>query len=160
METATKSAFWRCFRIFWSLIFFNWCGSVAKQGWGMTPYPLANTGRNPLGPRPLLAPTMRRTIELPGRFLVLRGTRMSPKNPFLTKPFLTKQCSCGGGNPACYKCGGWGYVDAIGEGRGTENISVGLGNLSAGKNRRKICPYCNWQGRKLTRHLRLCHPNA
>jgi len=23
------------------------------------------------------------------------------------------QCSCNGGNPSCYKCGGWGYIDSI-----------------------------------------------
>lgn len=31
--------------------------------------------------------------------------------------YLKTPCSCGGSNENCYKCGGWGYLDAIGEGR-------------------------------------------
>lgn len=77
---------------------------------------------------------------------------MQHKPPFVAKPLLTKPCGCGGRNPSCYKCGGWGYVDAIGEGRGTEKISVDLGTPGFAA--------FGTSGRKLTRHLRLVHPDA
>ena len=31
--------------------------------------------------------------------------------------FLRQPCSCQGSNETCYKCGGWGYIDKISEGR-------------------------------------------
>ncbi|WP_392562525.1 hypothetical protein RHO12_03315 [Orbus sturtevantii] len=30
---------------------------------------------------------------------------------------LKKPCSCGGNNPNCYICGGWGYIDSVSESR-------------------------------------------
>jgi hypothetical protein len=39
-------------------------------------------------------------------------------------------CGCGGMNPTCYSCGGWGYLHRIGEGRasaGATGISPGPG---------------------------------
>lgn len=45
-----------------------------------------------------------------------------------------QQCSCLGGNPNCFKCGGWGYIDAISAGR------ISAGPVGAPLNR-------NWGGR-------------
>jgi len=37
---------------------------------------------------------------------------MTIRNGYLKTP-----CSCGGTNENCYKCGGWGYIDPVGQGR-------------------------------------------
>lgn len=45
---------------------------------------------------------------------------------------LKKPCSCGGNNPNCYMCGGWGYIDSVSESR----ISSGQGQLAKAKPRK------------------------
>lgn len=46
---------------------------------------------------------------------------------------LEKKCSCEGRNPQCAYCGGWGYLDSIGEGR----ASSGQGELAPARKRKK-----------------------
>jgi hypothetical protein len=57
-------------------------------------------------------------------------------------------------------CGGWGYVDAIGMGRSTLNISSNLIVKDKKKRPRLDCPYCDWQGSKLARHIRIHHQDV
>ncbi|EPM8441311.1 hypothetical protein ACTR42_000230 [Citrobacter freundii] len=45
---------------------------------------------------------------------------------------LEKKCQCEGRNPQCAYCGGWGYLDSIGESRG----SSGQGQLAPAKKKK------------------------
>ncbi len=49
---------------------------------------------------------------------------------------LNKQCVCGGRNPNCVACGGWGYIDKVSESRS----AVGQGEIAPGHTRRKNNP--------------------
>ena len=40
--------------------------------------------------------------------------------------FLRQPCTCEGSNENCFRCGGWGYIDRIGEGRSTPT-ATGIG---------------------------------
>ena len=44
---------------------------------------------------------------------------------------LNKPCSCGGSNPSCSRCGGWGYIDEISNSRGP----VGQGEMAPPRKR-------------------------
>lgn len=88
-----------------------------------------------------------------------------------SKEFLRIPCTCQGTNENCFKCGGWGYIDRIAEGRSAPSI----GSLGAGSSRsasmssrgsvaksRKIrpavnCPQCGALTTRLARHLRKVH---
>lgn len=85
--------------------------------------------------------------------------------------FLRIPCTCQGTNENCFKCGGWGYIDKIAEGRSAPPI----GGLGAGSSRsalkpsrgtvaknRKIrpavnCPQCGVLTTRLSRHSRKVH---
>lgn len=43
------------------------------------------------------------------------------------------QCSCRGGNPDCYKCGGWGYIDGVSANRITAGPVGDAGKQSLAK---------------------------
>lgn len=50
------------------------------------------------------------------------------------------ECTCRGGNPNCYKCGGWGWLgDEIGQRRGGLNEIVKIGKLSKSGSHRIDC---------------------
>lgn len=80
--------------------------------------------------------------------------------------FLRQQCSCGGNNPNCYKCGGWGYIDRIGQGRASDGPA---GTPSSSRSRRKSpkparvsptlvrCPHCGMTVRRIDKHLKKVH---
>lgn len=77
---------------------------------------------------------------------------------------LSTQCSCMGQNPNCYKCGGWGYIDAIGKGRASDG-AAGAPAASVKSKKKKgkarptvVCPQCGSLVERLTRHLRKAHP--
>lgn len=80
--------------------------------------------------------------------------------------FLRKECSCGGSNPSCYKCGGWGYIDKISQGRaspgpaGTPGSSRGRRRApknSAVKPTLVKCPQCGAMVGRLAKHLKKVH---
>lgn len=90
------------------------------------------------------------------------------------KSFFGQPCQCGG-NPRCFRCGGWGYLDVIGAGRAsagpTGSLMARRGNRSI-RLRRKArksskrptqpqvpCPHCSAQVRtsRLERHLARVH---
>lgn len=66
--------------------------------------------------------------------------------------FFRQPCSCGGLNENCYRCGGWGYVDQIGEGLG-EGVHAFRESLPV------TCPICHCQIKKsdFRRHLNIYH---
>lgn len=88
--------------------------------------------------------------------------------------FMRTPCHCGGSNENCFRCGGWGYLDKIGEGRSLP-VAHGLGprltaadreamrraeeraRLLAGGTGLRECPLCRTLLRKLQRHLRRVH---
>jgi hypothetical protein len=99
-----------------------------------------------------------------------RSERMVPSTAFLRTP-----CSCGGTNENCFKCGGWGYIDPIGEGRSTP-VATGFGREETYEarieGRRKMlqlapvprsrpnqqCQICGIFVRRLSRHNAKAHP--
>lgn len=68
------------------------------------------------------------------------------KSPFIAPSYITVPCSCGGSNPGCFKCGGWGYLDHIG------NAVHGRSLPSLGK-----CPICSQACKKLEEHMQRVH---
>ena len=52
-----------------------------------------------------------------GRGVGHHGEGKGTQGPLQQQALLKQACSCQGENPNCYKCGGWGYLDPIGEGR-------------------------------------------
>lgn len=88
-----------------------------------------------------------------------------PRPIFLPDSSILKNpCSCRGGNPTCFKCGGWGYIDSIGNGRAapgpaTLPISSGKSRKTKKKQTRLlvVCPECKVQTTRLTKHLRKVH---
>ena len=90
--------------------------------------------------------------------------------------FLTIPCSCGGQNESCFRCGGWGYIDAIGEGRsapadllaGSISVTARTTKRSGGKRKNprlpsnlpNICPQCGVAVRNLQKHLNKVHTGA
>lgn len=97
------------------------------------------------------------------------------ENKMSNNEFIKSPCSCLGGNPSCFKCGGWGYIDAIGESRS----AVGSGELAPRQPKRKgkekkrktrekgsistylsnlpSCPQCGAKVKNLTRHTNKVH---
>lgn len=86
--------------------------------------------------------------------------------------FMKEPCTCQGNNPSCFKCGGWGYIDVIGESR----AAAGAGELAPrgpprkgkakqrknSKSRAKpsvwvTCPICKIQCLHIDRHLKKAH---
>lgn len=77
------------------------------------------------------------------------------------------ECTCRGGNPNCFKCGGWGW---IGDGISKHRASASSGPLLPGKSvrvrtsKRKTarnipCPYCKKKVANLDHHVSVTHPN-
>ena len=77
------------------------------------------------------------------------------------------ECTCRGGNPNCFKCGGWGW---IGDDIFKHRAPPSSGSLSPGKsvqgkrNKRKAarnipCPYCKKKVANLDNHVSVTHPN-
>lgn len=52
--------------------------------------------------------------------------------------FFKRPCSCGGGNENCFRCGGWGYIDSISEGRALDGALVAGGELRKNKLKNKV----------------------
>ena len=83
--------------------------------------------------------------------------------------FLKIQCSCSGNNPNCFKCGGWGYIDSIGEGRASAGPAgapsssregggfVAIPRSQQKARRLRACPVCGVLVRKLEKHARTVH---
>lgn len=61
---------------------------------------------------------------------------------------LDKKCQCQGMNKTCCHCGGWGYLDSIGEARS----SAGAVGLTKSKNKKSPCRVSN------TKKVTLRHP--
>ena len=65
-----------------------------------------------------------------------------------------------GSNESCFKCGGWGYLDRIGDGRSTP-VAHGVGPQTHGRVRPhkalRQCPICEAGVRSLSKHLRKVH---
>lgn len=40
--------------------------------------------------------------------------------------FMRQPCTCAGSNENCFRCGGWGYIDRIGESQFTP-VATGIG---------------------------------
>lgn len=86
-----------------------------------------------------------------------------------TGGFLTTPCSCGGANENCFKCGGWGFIDKIGLGRGTPTLhGIGSQFVPAQHNTPKRtrgssalqmfqCPHCSVKVPKLQKHINKIH---
>ncbi len=53
--------------------------------------------------------------------------------------FLNAACSCGGQNNNCFRCGGWGYIDSIAQGRNqhSEFVAGTIANKKKVKNPRR-----------------------
>jgi uncharacterized C2H2 Zn-finger protein len=105
-------------------------------------------------------------VQTNGRKTPSRVERAEPSSAFLRTP-----CSCGGTNENCFKCGGWGYIDAIGVGRSTP-VAKGFGRentyearfegrlknpLTTGSPMHR-CPICGITVKRLARHLAKAHP--
>ena len=76
------------------------------------------------------------------------------KNTGYTPPqLLKKQCSCFGGNPNCFKCGGWGYIDALSAGR----ISTSPAGAPLVPKRKVRCPNCGARVAQLHQHIQRMH---
>jgi hypothetical protein len=80
--------------------------------------------------------------------------------------FLREQCSCGGSNPNCYKCGGWGYIDRIGQGRASDGPAGTPGHSPTRRMSRKAarvapvlirCPHCGVKVQGIGKHLKKSH---
>jgi hypothetical protein len=54
---------------------------------------------------------------------------------------IKKPCTCRGGNPACFKCGGWGFVRDKGIGSGGSSSGLKVRKKSGITNAK--CPICN-----------------
>lgn len=104
-------------------------------------------------------------------------TQSTPQqNVVVEKELLTVPCSCGGQNENCFRCGGWGYIDAIGKGRAAppslmaskdSTVDRTKAKTRRGKPRNpnqsvkpiRICPFCETSIRNLQKHLKKAHPN-
>jgi hypothetical protein len=80
--------------------------------------------------------------------------------------FLKVPCSCSGNNPNCFKCGGWGYIDAIGEGRASagptgspRRVGGGGGFTTTRRASGQLhrCLECGAAVRRIARHMRNVH---
>lgn len=83
----------------------------------------------------------------------------------LSRPSQMPECTCRGGNPNCFKCGGWGWV---GDDISKHRARPYSGPLSPGKTARAKrkerkaarnipCPYCNKKVSNLDRHVSVTH---
>ena len=78
----------------------------------------------------------------------------------MTSQQFSTPCTCRGGNPNCFRCGGWGYIDGIGKGRASPGLaSTGkLGAIRSGRRKAfKVCPVCGQSVMKLEKHLKKVH---
>lgn len=71
------------------------------------------------------------------------------------------ECTCRGGNPNCYKCGGFGW---IGSDLYRSPVSVSAGKSVRGKKKRNVvgnvtCPYCKKKVVNLDHHVSTVHPD-
>jgi len=86
------------------------------------------------------------------------------------------ECTCRGGNPNCYRCGGWGLLDRIGEGRASAGPAGARKQPATKPNRSRVkkkpnanvrerptvlttqqCPRCGCAVKKLSRHIAKVH---
>lgn len=78
----------------------------------------------------------------------------------MTSQQFSTPCTCRGGNPSCFRCGGWGYLDGIGKGRASPGpTSVRTSHIMLGRSRGKleICPICKIGVKRLKKHLLRAH---
>ena len=77
------------------------------------------------------------------------------------------ECTCRGGNPNCFKCGGWGWIgDDISKHRASRSFGpMSLGKSVRGESRKRKaarnipCPYCKKKVANLDHHVSVTHPN-
>jgi predicted type IV restriction endonuclease len=82
---------------------------------------------------------------------------------------MKKLCTCLGVNPDCAKCGGWGYIDEIGENLASPDTPSQAPPLTPSKPKRRtssrppgrfVCPECGVLVAKIVRHRNKWHPHA
>jgi hypothetical protein len=84
--------------------------------------------------------------------------------------FLREPCTCAGNNPSCFKCGGWGYIDVIGNARsaagagewapkGTiKRTTINTARKAKSKTKKLfICPQCGAECTNLPKHIKKIH---
>jgi hypothetical protein len=83
------------------------------------------------------------------------GITREPKPGEAKNAPLPVACGCRGGNPNCFRCGGWGYLDSIGKARASPG-SDGAAFSTPRAKRRKRCPNCGAMVGRLGKHLKKC----
>lgn len=74
------------------------------------------------------------------------------------------ECTCRGGNPNCFKCGGWGQI-----GNGAINSLIKISSKITGQENNKksksaqrtlhACYFCNKKFANLDQHISMAHPD-
>ena len=73
--------------------------------------------------------------------------------------FLSAACPCGGQNDNCFRCGGWGYIDSISQGRNqpSEFVAGTTADKKKGKNPQRPKIKHSAQTGRLKSNSKKCH---